>query len=1097
MIRQMLERGAGSLAADRPPSSLIDTTELLSRIAGALRAFSPPLVEKGRGCLAHVEDFEWCPRRREFTLPVGAPGSSPQRVTIGVKLRERFELLRSCTCSGGSADCPHQYAGLYHIYSVLSAREGEVSLEIAPREEGDVAGDWLGRLERLDRLLEASPSPPAGGEGELRLAWRIKLRLEPELEIEALPCEQRRLGAGEWTRGRRITWQRLASSPELWTTSADRAVAGLLRPAGAALDPLLALGPFSTVDGFDLLERLIDHPHVTWAEPPHGPVRVLRGSLALSLRAGEDGSLRLLPAVNGDELGARGPFRLFKRGLVAVDPSTAEIVVAAESGSRLSLIEHVLEERLAFPYEARGLVMARLPAMEAILPVELPGELAGRSVPADERVHVLLSPLDAAGLEVSLRMRPLPGAPCWPPGEGPASCKRLMDECWVTARRDLERERRIASRLAARLGLEGPPSGSGWTWRRQGEEALDLLALLGTEESGDVVIEWPEGKTLELLPQRIGPGALRVHLSDREDLFGLAGFVEVEGSRVALATLIERVRQGLKYVPVSAGRWAEISERLRERLEVLAEVAHGGQRGLEVGRAALPAVVEALDDAGAVECCEAWQELRRRFERSLRPLDAVPRLRGVELRRYQLDGYLWMRRLAHWGVGACLADDMGLGKTVQALAVMLDRAAAGPILVVAPTSVSFNWIRETRRFAPELRALHYRDTDRSLAGQRFAAGDVVVISYGLLRRDVELLRRIAWGTLVLDEAQHLKNSRSQTARAIRLLSAAWRLALTGTPLENHLGELWSLFHIISPGLFGSWAEFRERYAEPIEKGNDALRREALRRRWRAFILRRTKEEVLHELPPRTDVRLTAVLSPPERRLYEEARLAALASLMNGSRPPSDLRFEALSALTRLRQLACHPRLVHPELALSSAKMEVFIETMDGLRQGGHRALVFSQFTRHLGLIREELDRRGIGYCYLDGQTPPSERARQVDRFQAGEGQAFLISLKAGGTGLNLTAADYVIHMDPWWNPAVEDQATDRAHRLGQTRPVTVYRIVAENTIEEEIQKLQAAKRQLIEGVLEGSDGAGRLSTGELIEVIRAGFEEGSAPISDL
>ena len=402
--------------------------------------------------------------------------------------------------------------------------------------------------------------------------------------------------------------------------------------------------------------------------------------------------------------------------------------------------------------------------------------------------------------------------------------------------------------------------------------------------------------------------------------------------------------------------------------------------------------------------------------------------------------------------------------------MLLDRRDSGPTLVVAPVSVGFNWQRETERFAPTLRPILYRETDRVEFLKTLGPGDMLITSYYLMQQHAEELSAVKWGTLVLDEAQYIKNSQTKTAQVVRGLDADWRLALTGTPCENHLGNLWSVFRGVSPGLFGSWERFREVFADPIEKGKVSERKQPLSRVLRPFVLRRTKSEVLKELPARTEVQLTAELSDPERRRYEDARLWAVTHLTGlETDTGKDQRFQVLAALTKLRQFACHPRLVDQTWDKSSAKLDLFLETVDELREGKHRALVFSQFTSHLALIREALDERKIAYQYLDGQTTPKQRQVRVDAFQHGDGEFFVISLKAGGTGLNLTGADYVIHLDPWWNPAVEDQATDRAHRIGQTRPVTVYRLVAKDTIEEQILKLHGDKRNLVAGVLDGTD----------------------------
>ena len=423
---------------------------------------------------------------------------------------------------------------------------------------------------------------------------------------------------------------------------------------------------------------------------------------------------------------------------------------------------------------------------------------------------------------------------------------------------------------------------------------------------------------------------------------------------------------------------------------------------------------------------------------------------------------------------------------MQTLAALQARAELGPALVIAPTSVSFNWLRECQRFAPRLRPVLFHEADRDQVLASLSKADVLIASYGLVVRHAEQLKARRFATLVVDEAQALKNPATRRARAVRDLAADWRVALTGTPIENHLGELWSLFRVLTPGLLGSWDQFRERFAAPIERAKDEKRRAALARVVRPFILRRTKDKVAPELPARTELKRLIALSPAERQLYDDARLAAVASLSGAMEAAGDQRFEALAAITRLRQLACHPRLLDPSSKVPSSKLKELLALVDELRQSGHRALVFSQFTSHLALVREALDAAQVRYQYLDGSTPEADRRKRVDAFQAGESELFLISLKAGGTGLNLTAADFVIHLDPWWNPAVEDQATGRAHRIGQSKPVTVYRLVAQGTIEEAILALHDEKRDLVASVLDGAGAAAKLSTEELLALIRGG-----------
>jgi SNF2 family DNA or RNA helicase len=428
---------------------------------------------------------------------------------------------------------------------------------------------------------------------------------------------------------------------------------------------------------------------------------------------------------------------------------------------------------------------------------------------------------------------------------------------------------------------------------------------------------------------------------------------------------------------------------------------------------------------------------------------------------------------------------MGLGKTIQALAVLLDRAKQGSALVVAPASVVRNWFHETNRFAPTLRPLIFGQGDRREMLDNLQPFDLLLCSYGLMQQESDMLTDKTFATIVLDEAQAIKNRATKRSQTAMQLQGDFKIITTGTPVENHLGELWNLFSFLNPGLLGSLERFNERFAFPIEKNQDKERRTQLRRLLQPFILRRRKNDVLDELPEKTEVTLSVELSPEERAFYEALRRQALENIEAGDGDAGDKRFKILAELMRLRQACCHPRMVAPESKLSSSKLGLFAETVEELLSEGHKALVFSQFVKHLKIVEEWVKEQRISYQYLDGLTPLPQRDKAIRAFQGGEGDLFLISLKAGGFGLNLTAADYVIHLDPWWNPAVEDQASDRAHRIGQQRPVTIYRLITEDTIEEKIVKLHADKRELADSLLEGAEVSGKLSAEELLELIRS------------
>jgi SNF2 family DNA or RNA helicase len=419
-------------------------------------------------------------------------------------------------------------------------------------------------------------------------------------------------------------------------------------------------------------------------------------------------------------------------------------------------------------------------------------------------------------------------------------------------------------------------------------------------------------------------------------------------------------------------------------------------------------------------------------------------------------------------MGGILADDMGLGKTVQALASL----GPGRHLVVAPTSVAGNWMREAARFRPDLRTCLFHGPRRELDG----TADLVVTTWAVLRLDLERLRG-PWTTVMFDEAQAIKNPESQTAEAARSVQAELRLCVSGTPVENRLDELWSAMHVANPGLLGSRRSFRERFGSPIESGNRSAR-DALRRRIRPFVLRRTKTAVAPELPPRTDVVLRCTLSERERSLYDTVRSLTEADarrMLAGGKG----WLQVLEVLLRMRQAACHPGLLPGgDRLLGSAKLELLRETLDEIVSDGHRVLIFSQWTSMLDLVEPLLREADWGFCRLDGAT--RDRDAEVQQFLDPSGPPiFLLSLKAGGTGLNLTTADYVIHLDPWWNPSVEDQATDRAHRIGQTRPVVSMRLIAEDTVEERILLLQDRKRDLVRAALDEAELAKALSGDEL------------------
>jgi superfamily II DNA or RNA helicase len=621
--------------------------------------------------------------------------------------------------------------------------------------------------------------------------------------------------------------------------------------------------------------------------------------------------------------------------------------------------------------------------------------------------------------------------------------------------RDPQAERQLLYRLRDRLHLA-----PGRRVEVGGKDAIAMNAALA---------EW-----LRADARAAGDSPAAVLIAEVAVRGGRLDVTFAAGSRRAATDAVIRAWQaGADLVALEGGGWGQVPAawlaRHGTRVADLLAACAGGDR--------VP--MHALPDLGRL--CEDLDLPSPPDLARLRPLiegfDGLPRAAlppGMDeiLRPYQRIGVDWLAFSRDAGLGCVLADDMGLGKTVQALAAM-----RGRVLVVCPTSVVWNWAEEARRFRPDLEVALYHGSRRKLDDD----ADLTLTSYPLLRNDIDVLAAIDWDVVILDESQTIKNPDSQVARAAYKLRAGWRVTLSGTPVENRLDELWSQIHFTNPGLLGGRADFAERWAAPVANGDPGAAAR-LRERIRPFVLRRKKADVAPELPPRTEAVLHVELDGAEREVYDAIRAATQRDLLRLLEAGGGV-MAALEALLRLRQASCHRALVPGQSAASSSKVEVLIEALGDAAADGHKALVFSQWTSLLDLIEPHLEAAGIAFTRLDGST--RDRAGVVAEFQADDGPpVMLISLKAGGTGLNLTAADHVFLVDPWWNPAVEDQAADRAHRIGQDKPVMVYRLVALDTVEERILALQASKRALADAALGDADRAASMTRDDLLALLR-------------
>ncbi|KQY81318.1 DEAD/DEAH box helicase [Pelomonas sp. Root1444] len=945
---------------------------------------------------------------------------------------------------------------------------------------------WQDALAAIAALSD--DGKPAGAATKPELAWQLKLDAAGRVHtLEPLEMS---------TSARGLVKFKAVTLAKLKKQGAQRSRDNLVlrhieRDAWAGVHDL-------RLDVSQALVALVGHPHLMFADAPGQWVELSDGLPELEVRR------------VGAEADAAFEFHLHPP-LVAAEPAHAGALFGAqaeaererrngqrvlrEGPGRARLIRITPTQRRVAELVAQGW---RVPASAT---QELAGALqvltghfqlhsdaeAGERVAGDSRLHARLTP-DREGLQLQLVAQPFGHfGPAVTPGAGRARLMCLHEGVSLTTERDLAQEAAHRQAVLDALPFLDPELPADQPWQvADPEQALAAVERLPALPA-IAALDWPKGKPLRVLP--LEGAAVQIQVSSGRDWLGLTGEAKVDEGRVlGLQELLALARDSRsRFVRMAEGQYLALSEQLRQQLRdlgALAQVKKGELQLPQAGAAWLEHGLAGTQLSGD----KPWRERLARLADAAALQPRPPATLKAELRSYQAEGHAWMRRLAAAGFGACLADDMGLGKTVQTLAVLIDRADDGPALVLTPTSVCGNWQTECATFAPTLICHVYSEAaDRAALLAAAGPGDVIVASYALAQIDAERFATRRWATLVLDEAQALKNAATKRAKSVAEFDADFRLALSGTPVENRLADLWSVMNLINPGLLGTPQQFNERFVGPIERQQDAAARARLRRLVAPFLLRRTKAQVLQDLPPRTEIVHRVEPTEQERHFLEALRRdaqAAVAAAAAGNERAAPM--QVLAELMRLRRAACDPRLVSPELGLVGSKMAEFEHIVRELVDGGHKALVFSQFTDYLDLLAERITQMGLAFQRLDGSTPQAERTRRVAAFQRGGadgGDVFLISLKAGGFGLNLTAADYVLIVDPWWNPAAEDQASGRAHRMGQQRPVTVYRLVTAGSVEERIIELHRDKRGLAEGMLDGHEQASPLDAAALAALL--------------
>ncbi|RDK05927.1 DEAD/DEAH box helicase [Cupriavidus lacunae] len=964
--------------------------------------------------------------------------------------------------------------------------------EPAPDASGAPAPQ-AGWQQALDALRALAGTEPAAGAEARRLLWALTLDADG-VPGTIEPLEQVR-GARGWGKPRPVALARVAEDDRLepWDARMARAIRrDQSHNRRYVLDRAMAV------------MALVGHPGVVLAHAPTQPLEVVEDAPALeAVHSAGRYVLRMFPPVRE----APAMEALLPAAARQEAEALRQVTVVRDGPHRLRVIRYtpaqfeaarLIGNGLAIPEDGHARLDQTLRALAGQFQIQADAAGGTRAIQAEARLRAEVAPV---GRGISLRLVVTPLGPLGPrlaPGAGRERLMATVRGETLATQRDLDAElASVAEVFAAlpQLVALSPPGGE-YTWTLDDpEDALDVVeALPGL--SAVLAVEWPRGKEMRVLSADLPQ--LGVQIESRGAWYRLAGELRVaEGLVLELGKLIDWTGSHAgRFVPMGQGVYVALTRALRGRLRDLAGVGERVPDGIRVPQMATPWLDDVLAGAGIDPDAHFRQRIARL--RAAREADiALPATLAAELRPYQEAGYRWAMTLAASGLGACLADDMGLGKTLQALAVLVARAGGGAALVIAPTSVCGNWASEARRFAPTLTVHVYAEGERDTLLAQAGPHDLVIVSYTLLQQASKAFCGREWHTVVADEAQAFKNAVTRRAQAMFALPSGFRMALTGTPVENRLAELWSVMRFCNPGLLGSLARFNEHFANPIERAGMREARLRLRRMIAPFVLRRTKPQVLDELPPRTELVIRVEPEPVEAAHYEalrrqaqteaEAALAraeaarkatqgapagAQARALAQAQQQAQARIHLLAQLMRLRRAACDPRLVTPELSgqlTEGAKVRAFVDLASGLAASGHKTLVFSQFVDFLQLLRQGLERAGLALQYLDGATPAAERTRRVAAFQAGEGDVFLISLKAGGFGLNLTAADYVIIADPWWNPAAEDQAMGRAHRIGQQRPVTVYRLINAGTIEERIVDLHRDKRALADDLLEADD----------------------------
>lgn len=919
----------------------------------------------------------------------------------------------------------------------------------------------------IEELTPHSETVQAKEERQVRVSYIISIGGYVE------PREQNRLQSGLWGAGKRMTLERFKKGADFMDDT-DRQIANTVDLWDYELD----LGK--------IISYLIgsDRVYTGW-RAPFTPVTIDEEKPYLIIERTKT-AFTVKSNIGRADLNSSAVYRK--------DSDTHYTVITMTERQR-SYYKKLLAIG-GFPLEAEEQLREFLPKVSDV--VEVHSDLVEGGTTLEHRdgsPQLCVQALPQEGMpghySVWCMARPLTdGKTLFDPGQGLNPCVAEQNGVRYQVTRDIKGERANVELLRNFISdneLTDPDADELFTNRLPvtlNAEGLLMLMDFVRQQAEHFFMEWPEGGQLNLKTAQ--PSQWNISLRSKSGWFEVEGEIPIDDDTVlTVGQLLQLVAESPHsgFIRLNDTDFLALSERLRKQLARLESLTVSNRGHLQISEFHASLLGTALSGELEIKHDKRIDQLQKKIKKSMEQQPNTPKTLKAQLRDYQTDGYRWMTRMTGWGAGVCLADDMGLGKTVQTIAFLLHTACQGPALVAAPASVVLNWQRELLRFAPSLHVeVLNTAAERKTLVEQAAAGDVILTTYGLFVTEDEVLCGKKWNTVCLDEAHVIKNRQTKTSAVVMKLQANHRIILTGTPVQNHLGELWNLFQFANPGLLGSHEHFHKKYIVPIEQQDNRERSRQLKRIVSPFMLRRTKQEVIEELPDKTEVNLPVELSDEELAVYEVIRRRA-KQLLEDEQSDSGVSVNTLAEITRLRLAACSAELVEKNWKGECSKLNALSDLLQEIVDGGNAVLVFSQFTSFLAMVRQCLDQQKLPYLYLDGSVPVRQRDQLVQQFQRGEFPVFLISLKAGGLGLNLTGANYVIHLDPWWNPAIEQQATDRAYRIGQQQNVTVYHLISQHTIEEKILRLHQTKRNLADAMLKGTNESHKLTSKELLAMI--------------